>query len=72
MLLFWIVLFAASIAIPWAITSYFIKFYRGAIKPEFRTALNNKMMELLGILVVLVWLAVFAGILVERFIIAGS
>jgi len=69
MLLFWIVLFVSSIAIPWGITTYFVKFHRRSIKPEFRTALNTKMMELLGILVVLVWLAVFAGILVERYVI---
>jgi len=70
MLLFWIILFVSSIAAPWAITNYFVKFHRKSVKPEFRTALNNKMMELLGILVALVWIAVFAGILVERYVIA--
>ena len=70
MLLFWIVLFVASLVIPWSITSYFAKFHRAAVKPEFRTTLDQKMMQLLGILVVIVWIAVFAGILVERYIIA--
>ncbi len=70
MLLFWIALFVGSLVIPWMITSYFLKFHRAAVKPEFRTALNNKMMQLLGILVIIVWVAVFAGILVERYIIA--
>ena len=69
MLLFWIVFFVASLAIPWFLTSYMAGFFRKSVKDEFRGAFRNKLMELLGLLVALIWVAVLAGILVERYII---
>lgn len=68
----WIALTVLSLVIPWVITRYMASFFRKATRDEFQSALNNKLMELLGILVALIWIAVFAGVLVQRFLIGNG